>query len=431
MGSAGKTVRLCVGADLAVGTTTTPAFTRAYTWDLTKGVDTALVEQLGGGTATFNYAVAATQRGYADSAWQATGRITVSNPNDWEAITYDLADAVGGNGTCSIDGGGSALSVAASSSKQSKYTCTYSSAPSPASDTNTATASWDKASYATPNGSASGTAGFNFGAVSPTLVDNCVTVTDPNAPSNPLGSACNTDASPKSFPYSKTVNVPRSGCVKYDNTATFTTNTTATTGSASKQVEVCGPANTGALTMGFWQNKNGQGIITGGASTAGVCNSGTWLRQFKPFQDLSATASCSAVATYVYNIVKAANSSGSSMNAMLKAQMLATALDVYFSSAALGGNKIGAPAPIGGVTIDLTKICKMADSSSGGSCTGSFQNVSAAFGGATSMTVMNMLLYQNNVSNAGGSTWYANVKSTQEMAKNAFDAINNQVAFSP
>jgi hypothetical protein len=93
--------------------------------------------------------------------------------------------------------------------------------------------------------------------------------------------------------------------------------------------------------------------------------------------------------------------------------------------------KIGAPAPIGGVTIDLTKICKMADSASGGSCTGSFQNVSAAFGGATSMTVMDMLLYENNVSNAGGSTWYGNVKSTQEMAKNAFDAINNQVAFAP
>jgi len=43
---------------------------------------------------------------------------------------------------------------------------------------------------------------------------------------------------------------------------------------------------------------------------------------------------------------------------MLKAQMLATALDVYFSDLALGGNKMGAVAPIGGVAIDLTKICK-------------------------------------------------------------------------
>jgi hypothetical protein len=33
--------------------------------------------------------------------------------------------------------------------------------------------------------------------------------------------------------------------------------------------------------------------------------------------------------------------------------------------------------------------------------------------------------------NAAGSLWYGNVKSTQELAKNAFDAINNGVAFAP
>src|SRR4029079_5042963 len=114
----------------------------------------------------------------------------------------------------------------------------------------------------------------------------------------------------------------------------------------------CGPAKTGALTMGFWQNKNGQGIITGGAATLGVCKSATWLRQYAPFQDLGATASCAQVGTYVTNVIKAANASGAAMNAMLKAQMLSTALDVYFSDAALGGNKITAPAPIGGAKID-------------------------------------------------------------------------------
>src|SRR5206468_4926450 len=114
------------------------------------------------------------------------------------------------------------------------------------------------------------------------------------------------------------------------------------------------PINSGAKTIGFWQNKNGQAIITGGGSVSGVCKSGTWLRQFAPFQDLSASATCNQVATYVTNIVKAANASGASMNAMLKAQMLATALDVYFSDPALGGNQINAAVPIGGLTIDLT-----------------------------------------------------------------------------
>src|SRR5215469_9856505 len=140
-------------------------------------------------------------------------------------------------------------------------------------------------------------------------------------------------------------------CQEYDNTATITQT---------------GP-------MGFWQNKNGQGIITGGSSTGGVCNSATWLRQYAPFQDLSASATCAQVGTYVTNVIKAANASGAAMNAMLKAQTLATALDVYFSDPALGGNKISAPAPVGGVIIDLTKICKMIDSSSGtGNCSGSY-----------------------------------------------------------
>jgi hypothetical protein len=120
------------------------------------------------------------------------------------------------------------------------------------------------------------------------------------------------------------------------------------------------------------------------------------------------------------------------MNAMLKWQMLATALDVYFSDPALGGNKIGATLPIGGVTIDLTSVCNMIDSSNGtATCSGSTENVSGAFGGASSLTVSRMLSYAASVSNAGGSAWYGQVKATQGLAKDAFDAINNQAATSP
>ncbi len=188
--------------------------------------------------------------------------------------------------------------------------------------------------------------------------------------------------------------------------------------------------NCGGLTMGFWQNKNGQGIITASGPKTGTAPLTPWLRQFNPFQDLSSTATSALVATYVYNIIKAANASGSSMNAMLKAQMLATALDVYFSDPVLGGNKIGAPAPIGNDHIDLTHICKIVDSGGVGTCSGVFYDVSAAFTTvAPCPTVLAMLLYENTQSNAGGTTWYTQAKATQEMAKNAFDAINNNLAF--
>jgi hypothetical protein len=196
-------------------------------------------------------------------------------------------------------------------------------------------------------------------------------------------------------------------------------------------VTVCGTGGVGALTMGFWQNKNGQGIISGQAKGAS-CPSAEWLNDFHPFSNLSGTSTCAQVATYVYNIIKAATcSTGGTCNTMLRAQMLATALDVYFSDPALGTNKIGAPAPIGADKINLQKICSMSDSSSGGTCSGSFKNVSAQFGGATCMTVMNMLLYQNTSDPAAdaGAVWYGQVKASQVNAKDAFDAINNQKAF--
>ena len=122
------------------------------------------------------------------------------------------------------------------------------------------------------------------------------------------------------------------------------------------------------------------------------------------------------------------------MNAMLKGQMIGTALGVYFSDPALGTNKINAPAPIGAVTIDLTKICATVynPTPSTSACLGGItQNVGGAFGGATSLTVSQILTYAASQSNAGGTAWYGQVKATQELAKDTFDALNNQLAFAP
>src|ERR671935_2912241 len=196
-------------------------------------------------------------------------------------------------------------------------------------------------------------------------------------------------------------------CVTVNNTATFNVQDPDSdlddTGSSSVTAKVCRvPAKTGALTMGFWQNKNGQAIISGQAKT-GTCPSGTWLRNFAPFQDLSSTATCSQVATYVYNVIKAAvcTSTSKTCNSMLKAQDLATSLDVYFSDPALGGNKIAAPSPVGLRQIDLTQICNMVDGSGGSAtCSGLYQNASSVFGGKS-------CLYLYNLAQATGILRYA------------------------
>jgi hypothetical protein len=324
--------------------------------------------------------------------------------------------------------------IPAGKSVELSYSCTF---PGGTSGTNTATADWSGDTDAvSPNDTASGTAAIAFGTPT-TTVNKTITVTDTfNGTTTTLGTVTATDSTPyasKEFQYARTISVPLGRCVSYTNTAKIV----QTNQSASQTVTVCGPMQTGAKTIGFWQNKNGQSIIAKTGSTAGVCNLTSWLRQYAPFQDLSATAVCANtndkkklpdtddVQSYVYDIVKLADASGASMNAMLKAQMLATALDVYYSDPALGGNKIGAPAPLGSRLIDLTQICANA-----GSCS-TFENVSSAFGGVTSLSVSQMLAYAASQSNSGGVMWYGNVKSKQELAKDAFDAINNEKVFSP
>jgi large repetitive protein len=433
--SASKTVTVCVGKDLTVSKDATPAFLRAYLWQIGKSVDHASF-QAAAGSVTPNYTVTVTQTGVLDSGWGVTGTITVANPNDWEDITVTVGDAVDNGGVCSITGGTSLL-VPKGGTATKGYTCTWSSAPTATSGTNTATVTWDATAAHTPTGSASGTAGFAFTTPTSTL-NKTIHVTDSfnGGTGTALGTVTGSDAgapyAPTTFLYPRTIPVPATGCVTYPNTARIT----ETGQTASASVVVCGPSKTGALTMGFWQNKNGQGIIKAGSSTLGVCNLATWLRGYAPFANLSATASCAATATYVYNTIKAATAGGSTMNPMLKAQMLATALDVYFSDPALGGNKIGkfsglgnAQQPIGGFTIDLTKICAMFDGSSGGTCNGTLENVSSVFGGATSMTVSQMLAYAASQSNPGGTIWYGQIKAQQGLAKDAFDAINNEKVF--
>ena len=413
------------------------SYDRTFHWSIQKQVDKNLVKQVGG-SATFNYGISVTHDSGTDNNWQVGGTITVTNPNPGgngsnNASGVDVVDNVlssfnsttntkiqDPNASCVVNSGSATgLTVAENAFISLPYLCAYSQAPAASSETNDVSITWLSPNSTTK--SAEFTQGFSFDI--PNLIDECATIGD--SYTGPLGTLCNTNVSPTVYSYSRTIPVPQFGCTSYGNTATFTTTDTGATGSKSQTVTVCGPVRTGALTMGFWQNKNGQAIIASGASTGTVCKSGTWLRQYAPFQDLSATATCSQVASYVFNVIKAANASGVSMNAMLKAQMLATALDVYFSDPAFGGNKIGAPGPIGGVAIDLTQICANIPTCS------TFINASSAFGAATSLTIGQVLAYAASQSNAGGSVWYGNVKSTQEQAKDVFDAVNNQVAFAP
>ena len=95
-------VTVCVGKDLTVEKTATAALNRTYNWLIDKSVDDTLIEIADGGIATFNYSVKVTPNGFTDSGWTLGGTITIVNPNDWEDITVDVADALDKGGTCTI-----------------------------------------------------------------------------------------------------------------------------------------------------------------------------------------------------------------------------------------------------------------------------------------------------------------------------------------
>jgi hypothetical protein len=390
-----------------------------YTWSVDKNVDKTTIKQVGG-SVTFIYTVDISNDGGKVNNVKVTGQIVVSNPNGAAIAITGVTDQLSDSTVCAVTGGGA--QDLQPGDTPFAYTCLLSGLPT-VEITNKATVTWSEQPLSDASVLAGVSADFTTEAITftETKIDECGTATDSYA--GTLGVKCVGDANPTHFIYSRTVPVPQFGCQSYDNTATFTTNDTGATPSDSQTVNACGPVQTGALTIGFWQNKNGQAIITGGASTAGVCNSATWLRQYAPFQALSATATCKDVSAYVTSVIKAANASGAAMNAMLEAQMLATALDVYFSDPALGGNKIGASTPIGGVLIDLTQVCKNIPG-----CT-IYEKTSDAFGGASYLSVSGLLSFAASQSNSGGTTWYVQVKAVQEHAKDTFDAINNQVAF--
>jgi len=417
--------RADIDPPLTIAKTATPAYERSYHWTVTKTADPSQIDTFGS-SAEVGYRVGVSRDSGTDGAWQVDGGITVGNPNNF-AVTATVEDTIaGGTGECTIGESDSAtteVTVPAQDSLTLPYSCTFASAPDP-TGTNTATVSWASLN-GLEGGTATAEAAYDFGAVVPKIVDDCVTVTDAHAPNPELGTVCAPEGSPATeFTYSRTLPVTPSTCTDHDNTAVATTDDTGTTARASASVRVCGPV-AGGRSMGFWTNKNGQGIILRAGPPTGTCSVAPFLRQYAPFADLSATASCSAVANYTTKVIRAANASGASMNAMLKAQMLATALDVHFSSPT-SGNPLGAPTAIGEVRMNLAKAC------SDLACTTFIDTstVPTVFGGATCMRVSDMLAYAASRSNVGGSTWYAQVKSPdQEYAKDAFEMIDNERAF--
>lgn len=174
-----ETVTVCVGVNLDVDKVATLSYQREYLWGIAKsGPGTVFTGD--DGTQQVSFAIDLTATGYRDTGQTLGGTLFVDNPNQWQAVTATLSDVVTVDGaayTCTISGTDAVpatptfeVTVPAGADNQPyAYTC-----PSvPQGDyvgTNTATITWDSATYRTPAGSHSRT--------------RDVTVTDDPAPRN-------------------------------------------------------------------------------------------------------------------------------------------------------------------------------------------------------------------------------------------------------
>jgi LPXTG-motif cell wall-anchored protein len=155
--SAEATASHCRGLDLTVSKNAAESLTRTYLWDITKSStdEGAQYVDPDTGTATTHWDVTVSATGTADEGWQMSGTISVTNPNSWGVELTGLADSYTGGSGCAVDNwatlSDAQKTVPANDSKDFTYTCTFKSKPA-YDGTNTATATWDAATAATPTG---------------------------------------------------------------------------------------------------------------------------------------------------------------------------------------------------------------------------------------------------------------------------------------
>ncbi|HZC70878.1 MAG TPA: hypothetical protein VE442_09305 [Jatrophihabitans sp.] len=436
------------GLPLTITKDANGAYDNTYTWTITKDVDKTIVKQVGG-SANFNYTVTVTHDGGTISNVRVTGTISVFNPNvdgsnstvpvDIDGVTDQLSDGT----VCAVTNGGAQTLTQAKT--DFAYTCDLSGLPQGELD-NTASVAWSQQFL--DNGSLleDNSADFTFENISfaENAIDECANVSDSYA--GTLGTVCVGDSNPKTFTYQRTIPVPANDCVSYDNTGTFTTNDSGATGSASQRVTVCGPAKTGALTIGFWKNTNGQNLITTYCQNPALAN---YLKGLGggtgPFAN-APTTSCKDLASYVSGILSGA--SATDMNKMLKAQMLGTALDVWFSGSGWTSTTISKVKPpsnflshnsLGGFKMDTTAVCPMVDNTTTGTatCKNNTPSTDAVASSAVPSSPMSMQAILDFAAttpapfngSTASSVWYGGNRTLQEILKNVFDQFNNQYAF--
>jgi hypothetical protein len=240
------------------------SFNRYWTWTIDKTGDQTELTLSVGQQFLVNYSVTVDATS-TDDDWAVNGTISVMNPAPMAATINSVSDVVSDVGAASVDCG---VSFPYSLAAGGTLNCTYSAdLPDASSRTNTATATLQNYAYdyqlnATPDGTTdfSGTAGVAFGTTPADEIDECIEVSDTYAGGPQSVQVCYGDL-PWTYSYSRWIG-PYDVCGDYtvENTASFVTNDSFTTGEDTWTVNVNVPCAGGCtLTQGYWKTHSEYG----------------------------------------------------------------------------------------------------------------------------------------------------------------------------
>lgn len=311
---------------LDVTKTATPSNDETFRWQIVKSANQSALTLQTGQTAVVSYTIVVTMTGSSSSGFGVTGTIAINNPAPIGAKILGVTDTIAGVGSATVTCSG--VTFPTTLAAGGTLNCTYTS-PLPDNTTrlNTAAASmqnhsYDSAGVATPTGIANftGVASINFTGATVNQIDECVNVTDTHAGN--LGQVC-VGQSPKTFTYNRVIG-PFNACgtATVPNTAAFTTNDTATTGSSSWLVTVTVPCPLlEGCTPGYWKNHLDSWVGTG----------------FTPTKDLNTIFNAASLGSLgTVDLVQALDFGGGNTTAAAKQILLRAAVAALLNSASSG-----------------------------------------------------------------------------------------------
>lgn len=280
--------------DLEMAKTATTSFDRAYSWMIAKSASAQNLILSLGQYLPVNYQVVV-DASYADKNFAAAGLITLANNTPIPATINSIKDVISGDIAAGVT---SPVTLPYEMASGETLQFTYSAAlPDASSRSNAATAAIqnyhftaDMQKHALSARDLVATAAVDFASATITEIDKTVDVTDSII--GALGTVTyGVDSLPKTFAYTLDLGgYENCGPKVFDNTASFLTSDTNTTGSATWRVDVNVPCLGGcSLTQGYWKTHSEFGpakyddawnLLPAGANTTFFLSGKSWYQAF-------------------------------------------------------------------------------------------------------------------------------------------------------